>query len=107
MTEPAAAQGTAEESGLRRHERRQLRDMPLVQPVEGEVLTISAGGMAVRTWSGLAVNKEYFFTFGAPGSRVRMRGRVVWCRMVPSADPHYGDWLPPYRAGIEFVISSP
>ncbi len=106
MTEPAA-QSVTGESGLRRHERRQVRDMPLVQPVEGEVLTISAGGMAVRTWSGLAVHKVYFFTFGPPGSRVRLEGRVVWCRMIPSADPQYGEWLPPYRAGIEFVVASP
>ena len=91
----------AKKTERRRYPRRAIRDMPLVQPVLGEVVNMSAGGVGVLTWDALPVNKELFLSFGPPGQRVRVRARVVWCRHRAS-DPGV-DWLPSYEAGIEFL----
>ncbi len=98
---PLGGAGPAAAADRRRHPRPGIRDMPLIQPVRGEVVNLSAGGMGLHTWDALAVNKEYFFTFGPEPARVRARGRVIWCRMRPSNGLQ--DWEPRYRAGIEFA----
>ncbi len=85
----------------RRYARRKIRDMPLVQPVLGEVVDMSATGVAVLTWDALPVNKELYLSFGPPGQRVRVRARVIWCRLR-ATEPGV-DWTPKYRAGIEFL----
>lgn len=75
--------------------------MPLVQPMLGEVVDLSAGGVSVLTWDALPVHKELYLSFGPVGQRVRVRARVIWCRLRPT-EPGV-DWTPPYRAGIEFL----
>ena len=92
---------TEVESDRRRYPRRGIRDMPLVQPVLGEVVEMSASGVAVLTWDALPVNKELYLSFGPPGQRVRVRARVVWCRLR-ATEPGV-DWTPKYRAGIQFL----
>ena len=55
--------------------------MPRVPPVLGEVVDMSAGGVSVLTWDALPVHKELYLSFGPPGQRVRVRARVIWCRL--------------------------
>ncbi len=96
--EPGADAGKSER---RHYKRRGIRDMPLVQPVLGEVVDMSAGGVSVLTWDALPVHEELFLSFGPPGQRVRVRARVIWCRL--RATEQGVDWTPQYRAGIEFL----
>ena len=91
----------AETAERRGYPRRGIRDMPLVQPVLGEVVDMSAGGVGVLTWDALPVHKELYLSFGPPGQRVRVRARVVWCRLR-ATEPGV-DWTPKYRAGIQFL----
>jgi hypothetical protein len=100
LTQDAAGAAT-EEPDRRRFPRRRIRDMLLVQPVLGEVVDMSAGGVAVLTWDALPVHKELFLSFGPPGQRVRVRARVIWCRLR-ATEPGI-DWTPKYRAGIQFL----
>ena len=44
-----------------------------VQPVLGEVVDMSAGGVSVLTWDALPVHKELYLSFGPPGQRERGR----------------------------------
>ncbi len=91
----------ADQPERRRYPRRGIRDMPLVQPVLGEVVDMSAGGVSVLTWDALPVHKELYLSFGPPGQRVRVRARVMWCRLRPTE--RGVDWTPKYRAGIQFL----
>ena len=100
MQEPAP-KTPAEKSERRGYQRRGIRDMPLVQPVLGEVVDMSAGGIGVLTWDALPVHKELYLSFGPPGQRVRVRARVIWCRLR-ATEPGV-DWTPKYRAGIQFL----
>lgn len=100
-TSESPAQPSGGPAERRSYGRRGVRDMPLVQPVLGEVVDMSAGGLSVLTWDALPVNKELFLSFGPPGQRVRVRARVVWCRL--RAGQKGIDWTPKYRAGIEFL----
>lgn len=95
-TKPAEA-----DSERRSYPRRGIRDMPLVQPVLGEIVDMSASGVGVLTWDALPVNKELYLSFGPPGQRVRVRARVIWCRLR-ATEPGV-DWTPKYRAGIRFL----
>lgn len=99
-SEPAPEPG-ADRRERRRFPRRGIRDMPLVQPVLGEVVDMSAGGVAVLTWNALPVHKELYLSFGPGQQRVRVRARVIWCRL--RATRPGVDWLPKYRAGIQFL----
>ena len=94
----ATAAGKAER---RRYRRRGIRDMPLVQPVLGEIVDMSAGGVSVLSWDALPVHQELYLSFGPPGQRVRVRARVIWCRLR-ATEPGV-DWTPKYRAGIQFL----
>lgn len=96
-----ARKDPAEQKERRCYPRRGIRDMPLVQPVLGEVVDMSAGGVSVLTWDALPVHKELYLSFGPPGQRVRVRARVIWCRLRPT-EPGV-DWTPKYRAGIQFL----
>jgi hypothetical protein len=100
MSEPIPLE-IAGQTDRRRYPRRGIRDLQLVQPVLGEIVDMSTGGVGVLTWDALPVNKELSLSFGPPGQRVRVRARVVWCRHRAS---EVGvDWLPSYRAGIRFL----
>ena len=100
-SEPAASEPTTDKPERRRYPRRGIRDMPLVQPVLGEVVDMSADGVSVLTWDALPVHKELYLSFGPPTQRVRVRARVVWCRL--RATEQGVDWTPKYRAGIQFL----
>ena len=71
-TSETASESTTQRSERRRYPRRGIRDMPLVQPVLGEVVDMSAGGVSVLTWDALPVHKELYLSFGPPGQRVRV-----------------------------------
>ena len=92
---------TAERPERRRHPRRGTSDLQLVQPVLGQVVDISAGGIGVLTRDALPVHKESYFCFGPPGQRARVRARVIWCRLRAS-EPGV-DWTIEYWAGIQFL----
>ena len=100
ITDSATAE-PVDAADRRRYRRRGIRDMPLVQPVLGEIVNMSAGGVAVMTWDALRVNQELYLSFGPPGQRVRVRSRVVWCRLRATQPGVH--WLPKYRAGIQFL----
>ena len=100
-TSSKAPESAADHSERRRYPRRGIREMPLVQPVLGEVVDMSAGGVSVLTWDALPVHQELYLSFGPPGQRVRVRARVIWCRLR-ATEPGV-DWVPKYRAGIQFL----
>lgn len=75
--------------------------MPIVRPVLGEVVNLSAGGISIATWDALPVHQEMLLSFGPAGQRVQVRARVVWCRF--RAAPKGIDWLPGYLAGLQFL----
>lgn len=90
-----------EEDERRRYPRRGIRDMPLVRPIPGEVVNLSAGGIGIATWDALSVNQELTLSFGPSGQRVQVRARVIWCRFRSA--PKGVDWLPGYLAGLKFL----
>jgi hypothetical protein len=90
-------------------ERRRRRDpgngLTLRNPVAGQVVDISAGGLGIESPRPLNLHVEYPFTLYMGDSKTRVRGEVRWCKLVGTSPPESGEPAPIYRTGIAILDS--
>lgn len=88
----------------RRRERRQpSRYLRFWSPVLGEIIDLSADGMAVKTLDELVAGACYAFKFRRRARVIRLTGRVRWCRAEGSVLRADGTRRTLFKAGIVFV----
>lgn len=87
----------------RLHQRDPALGFRLRNPVEGEVIDISAGGLGIVCPRPLNLRTQYPFTLAIGPSRARVRGEVRWCRLVGTGLPDGSEPAPIYRLGVAFV----
>jgi len=77
----------------------------LRNPVAGQVLDISAGGLGIKCPHPLNLSDQYPFTLSIGTSKTRVRGEVRWCKLVGTNLLESGEPAPIYRVGIAFLDS--
>ena len=88
----------------RRHERFSADEVKgnFSYSVEANVLNLSLGGLAVRTYTQLNIGRRYRFRVGGGKDSVQLSGAVRWCRLAGTEKRSTGDIVPVYEAGISF-----
>ena len=89
----------------RHHLRGPAIGFTLRNPVAGQVLDISVGGMGIQCPQSLKLGEEYPFSFTVGTSRLRLRGEVRWCKLVGTSLLGDGESAPIYRVGVSFLDS--
>ena len=85
---------------LRRYPRSIVEGAENSNPVPGEVVDTSEGGLGMRTRTPLHVGEQNFFYLQKGRVRVKYRGEVRWCHFESSEKLDSGDVVPVYRSGI-------
>ena len=86
---------------MRRYPRAIVEGAVTSNPVPGEVVDTSEGGLGMRTHMPLHVGEQNFFYLQKGSVRVKYRGQVRWCHFESSKKLDTGDVVPIYRTGIE------
>jgi hypothetical protein len=68
--------------------------------VVGELLNLSAGGLAIETTSSLRVGARYTFRIGRPWMSFKVTGLVRWSRLARTRQGRDGEVIPIFVAGI-------
>ena len=89
----------------RHHQRGPAIGFTLRNPVIGDVVDISAGGMGFQGQHPLNLGDQYPFSFLVGTSTVRLRGEVRWCKLVGTSLLEKGETAPIYRVGVSFLDS--
>jgi hypothetical protein len=89
----------------RHHQRDPAIGFTLRNPVAGQVTDISADGFGIQVPRPLNLGNQYPFTFSIGTSRVRVRGKVRWCRLVGTRLMEKREFAPIYRVGVSFLDS--
>ncbi len=71
-----------------------------------KLINISIGGAAIETTKNLEINKEYRLKVYYKGNPLSLRCRVIWATLMRSENKEYGDIVPVYRVGMNFLESS-
>lgn len=85
---------------LRRYPRAIVEGAETSNPVPGEVVDTSEGGLGMRTHTPLHVGERNCFYLQKGSFRVMYRGEVRWCHFESSKRLDSGDVVPVYRSGI-------
>ena len=96
--EPSAAD-------TRSQPRYEVEDLRVLSPVGAKILDVGAVGMGLETMEKLPLGREDTFELAARTRRLRVPGRVTWCRLVRTIRTASGDMVPVYRAGVRFAES--
>jgi len=106
--EPLSQANGAPALGVRRHDRRQVSQVYLFNPVPGRVVDLCASGLGVETRDALPLSKQDLFSIGDDAMvRAKIRGHVRWCRLARTESRANGDVISIYRSGVEFTEASP
>lgn len=94
----------AKKTDRRKHERFSAEEVlgNFSYSVEANVLNLSLGGLAVRTYTQLNIGRRYRFRVGDRQDAVHLSGAVRWCRLAGTEKRSSGDIVPVYEAGISF-----
>lgn len=76
--------------------------MPLSNPIAGWMRDISPAGLGLETVAGLPVGRVTTVTLGDGEVRVKIRGRVCWCRLAGTRKAD-GSVQAVFRGGMRFV----
>jgi len=69
------------------------------------ILDVGSIGMKLETMENLPLGRQATFELVARSRRLRIPGRVAWCRLVRTVKTAAGDQVPVYRAGVRFAES--
>ncbi len=86
--------------GQQRYRTRHLR---IDDPVSGRVVNIGQHGLALEAPERLFVGGSYFFSVGLGPRKLRLSGRVRWCRLVGTQISVHGEVQPVFQAGVFFA----
>ena len=89
----------------RRHRRDPGNGLTLRNPVAGQVVDISAGGLGIESLRPLNLRVEYPFSLSAGAKNTRVQGEVRWCRLVGTTRLESGEPSPIYRSGVALLSS--
>jgi hypothetical protein len=91
------------DSDLRRYPRARVEGAVTSNPVPGEVIDTSEGGLGVRSHIPLHVGERNSFYLKKGSTRVKFRGEVRWCHFQDATKLDSGDVVPVYRSGIALL----
>ena len=89
----------------RHHQRDPAIGFTLRNPVAGQVIDISAGGLGIECPRPLNVRDQYPFTLSIGTSKAWVQGEVRWCKLVRTGLLESGEPAPIYRVGVAFLHS--
>ena len=104
FTDPGA--GPARERDTRSQPRYEVDDLNVHAPVGARILDVGSSGMGLETMESLPFGSQDTFEIVASARRLRIPGRVAWCRLVRTVKTAAGDLVPVYRAGVSFSETS-
>lgn len=91
----------------RAHPRRAIQGVHVHNGVViGELLNLSAGGLAIETTSSLRVGARYSFRIGRPWMSFKVTGLVRWSRLARTRHGRAGEVTPIFVAGIAIQSTS-
>jgi hypothetical protein len=67
-----------------------------------KVLDISLNGMQIESSKKLDIGRKYVIKVSHGNEALKLEGTVVWCVLKKSVTGEAGEFIPLYRAGIEF-----
>ena len=102
FADPGARPRTVDTRSQPRYE---VDDLSVHAPVGAKVLDVGAMGMRLETMEMLPLGRQDDFELVARSRRLRIPGRVAWCRLVRTVKTASGDQVPVYRAGVRFAES--
>jgi hypothetical protein len=85
--------------------RYEVDDLLVHAPVGAKILDVGALGMRLETMEKLPLGRQDTYEIVARSRRLRIPGRVAWCRLVRTVKTASGDLVPVYRAGVSFAES--
>ena len=104
FTDPEARPGTVDTRSQPRYE---VDDLNVHAPVGAKVLDVGSMGLRLETMEKLPLGRQDVFELVSRSRRLRIPGRVTWCRLVRTVKTASGDLVPVYRAGVRFAESFP
>ena len=82
--------------------RYEVEDLMVSAPVSAKILDVGSIGMRLETMENLPLGRQDTFEMVGRSRRLRIPGRVAWCRLVRTVKTTGGDLVPVYRAGVRF-----
>ena len=82
--------------------RYEVDDLAVQAPVGAKIFDVGSLGMGLETMEKLPLGGQDTFEIVARSRRLRVPGRVAWCRLVRTVKTATGDRVPVYRAGVRF-----
>ena len=82
-------------------------DLRVHAPVGAKIFEVGASGMGLETMEKLPLGRQDDFELVGRSRRLRLPGRVAWCRLVRTVKTASGDLVPVYRAGVRFAEPCP
>lgn len=87
----------------RRHRRFVTEYLQIDNPVEGRVVNVGQGGLALESPTGLAVGQTYIFKIRLGEKYMRLAGRIQWCRLTATRADGDSEARPVYKTGVALV----
>ncbi len=105
FTDPGAE--PARQRDTRAQPRWEVDGLSVHAPMGARILEIGSFGMGLETMENLPLGRLDTFEIVGRSRRLRVPGRVAWCRLVRTVKTAAGDRVPVYRAGVRFSETIP